>query len=371
MLGETGIGFEKWQYEPVFGGFGGGINEAHRLYRVRGTAYTQGGLRPWSMILKVLSATDGSGEPGAWDFWKREALLYQSGLLDDLADGLVDGLTAPQCYGVAEPAEDQAWIWMEDVREAGDTDAAGRWRLAQFGRAAERLGLYNGAYLAGRQPLRQPTQQPWLNRGDWRARLQGGEALFADLPAYRRHPLAQRMIPDAMVPQFVGLWERRSQLADELREGPRCFCHNDAFRRNLVLRRTSSGMEFVAIDWAFAGESAVGEEIAKMVITSLVYLERPAADMRALYETVYNGYLAGLRAAGWTGEASRVRRNYRAAALLVFLEHIWLGLRGINSDFPIEVVEHIYGHSIDAIMAQGAALTQFVMALAEERGAYS
>ena len=171
-----------------------------------------------------------------------------------------------------------------------------------------------------------------------------------------------------MVPQFVGLWERRSQLADELREGPRCFCHNDAFRRNLLLRRTRSGMEFVAIDWAFAGESAVGEEIAKMVITSLIYLERPASDMRALYETVYNGYLAGLRAAGWTGEASRVRRNYRAAALLVFLEHTWLGLRGINSDFPIEVVEHIYGHSIDAIMAQGAALTQFVMALAEEPG---
>ena len=91
VLGETGIGFEKWQYEPVYGGFGGGINEAHRLYRVRGTAYTQGGLRPWSMILKVLSATDGSGEPGAWDFWKREALLYQSGLLDDLADGLAEG----------------------------------------------------------------------------------------------------------------------------------------------------------------------------------------------------------------------------------------------------------------------------------------
>jgi hypothetical protein len=145
VLGESGIGFEKWQYEPVFGGFGGGINEAHRLYRMRGTAYTQGGLRPWSMILKVLSATDGSGEPDAWDFWKREALLYQSGLLDDLADGLADGLTVPKCYGVAEPAEDQAWIWMEDVPEAGDTDAAGRWRLAQFGMAAERLGLYGRA----------------------------------------------------------------------------------------------------------------------------------------------------------------------------------------------------------------------------------
>ncbi len=105
-----------------------------------------------------------------------------------------------------------------------------------------------------------------------------------------------------------------------------------------------------------------------MVITSLIYLERPASDMRALYETVYNSYLAGLRAAGWTGEASRVRRNDWAATLLVFLEHTWLGLRGINSDFPIEVVEHIYGHSIDAIMGQGAALTQFVMALAEEPG---
>ena len=63
--------------------------------------------------------------------------------------------------------------------------------------------------------------------------------------------------------------------------------------------------------------------------------------------------------------------NDWAAARLVFLERTWLALRGIDSDFPIAAVEHSYGHAIDAIMGQGAALTQFVMALAEEPDSYS
>ncbi len=357
VLGDTAIDIKEWRCEPIYGGFGQGANNSHRLYRWRGTAAVRAGLRPWSMILKILNDTDGSGEPGSSDYWKREALLYQSGLLNAVAPALV----APACYGVADQSDVETWIWMEDVREYTDGGAAGTWPQTHFALAAERLGLFNGAYLIG-QPI---PQQPWLNQGDWRTRLQGGERYFADLPSYRRHPLSRRAIPQEQVAWLEQLWYRRRQLAHELRDAPRCFCHNDAFRRNLMLRRSDNRAEIVAIDWAFSGEGAVGEDAAKLVVTSLVYLERPATAMRALFETVHDGYLAGLRAAGWTGDAALVRRTYATAATLFFLEHTWLALQGIHSDIPVEMAERIFGHPIGDIVDQHAALGRFVMTLTD------
>src|SRR5262249_9581445 len=62
------------------------------LYRVAGTAQTDAGpLRPWRVILKVLSRPDLSGTPlesgyavlpEDWNYWRREVLAFRSGLLE-------------------------------------------------------------------------------------------------------------------------------------------------------------------------------------------------------------------------------------------------------------------------------------------------
>jgi hypothetical protein len=56
---------------------------------------------PWSLILKVSQAALGSPDPTSTWYWKREALVYQSGFLEQLTGGLV----AARCYAVHEPTE--------------------------------------------------------------------------------------------------------------------------------------------------------------------------------------------------------------------------------------------------------------------------
>src|SRR3954468_23593360 len=65
------------------------------VYRIAGTAQDQGQTRPWSLMLKELSATalsahegnNASDDPTESFYWKREVMLYQSGLFDSLPDG--------------------------------------------------------------------------------------------------------------------------------------------------------------------------------------------------------------------------------------------------------------------------------------------
>ncbi|MEZ4572357.1 MAG: hypothetical protein R2849_18980 [Thermomicrobiales bacterium] len=49
-------------------------------------------------------------ELGHRAYWKREVLVYSSGILDHLPDGL----RAPDCYGV-EDSDTVARIWLEDL----------------------------------------------------------------------------------------------------------------------------------------------------------------------------------------------------------------------------------------------------------------
>ena len=58
---------------------------------------------------------------------------------------LPGGIAAPRCFAVEERADDSCWLWLEVVRDA----VGPRWSLADYAQAADRLGRFNGAYLAG------------------------------------------------------------------------------------------------------------------------------------------------------------------------------------------------------------------------------
>src|SRR5262245_52807270 len=74
------------------------------VFRVNGTARDGDRLLPWALILKVLSPSAIGHVPAEAEhiahplYWKREALVYQSGLLDCLPEGLA----APGCLDIAE-----------------------------------------------------------------------------------------------------------------------------------------------------------------------------------------------------------------------------------------------------------------------------
>ena len=127
----------SWRYRPVEGGFGG----SYGVYRFQGEAQAGGETLGWSLILKVIGPATGSQEPAAGDYWKREVLVYGSGLLDDMQGDLV----APRCVGLVEHPGQESWLWLEDAAESGGEP----WPLERYGLAARHLGQFSGAYLAG------------------------------------------------------------------------------------------------------------------------------------------------------------------------------------------------------------------------------
>ena len=98
---------------------------------------------------------------------------------------------------------------------------------------------------------------------------------------------------------------------------PVCFCHHDAFRRNLMLRKTDAGAnETVAIDWAFAGLGGVGVEAGVTTSNAIAFADFPSDQVSELDDAIFTGYVDGLHTAGWRGDECRVRLGYAISAAL-------------------------------------------------------
>ena len=162
LLGSEQATTETWQVAPLKNSYGGATGG---ILRVEGSAIASGGSVPFTLVLKVIraplsgtvGASPGSADPADGSYWKREALAYQSGFLDDLP-----GIMAPHCYGVEEQADGALWLWLEAVQD----DGGPVWPLDCYGMVARHLGRFNGAYLAGRPR----PEYAWLSRRwlrDW------------------------------------------------------------------------------------------------------------------------------------------------------------------------------------------------------------
>jgi hypothetical protein len=307
-LGRPGAVVEGWRVEPLHGlGFGAAIR------RVSGVA-SEGGVRlPWSVICKqVRDAGDG---PADFSYWRREPLVYASGLLAGLA-----GVTAPRCFAQGEDAGGVA-LWLEDLAD-GD---GGGWTLERFGLVARALGRLGGAQAGGR-PV---PDWPWLSRGFLASWVEQGAAGFEVFAEAVRDPLLARLYPPEVAAVMVELWQERGRICAILAGWPQVLGHLDAVPANVIVR----GGQTHLIDWAFAGRAAPGEELAPLVAGSGLFGGLPAGHLAAIDRVAFPAYLDGLRAAGWAGDPARVRFAYCAAAALRFCVSVttWL-VCGIHPD---------------------------------------
>jgi hypothetical protein len=297
-----------WERRVLHGGAGVGGS----IYRFSGTAREGAAIVPWSLILKVICApayTEGARavfdrtELPSPFYWKREASAYRSGALGDLPGGLC----APRCFGVIEHAEEAFWLWFEEVEDR----FGGQWPLEHYGVVARHLGQLNGAYLAG-HPL---PSGPWVGRHWLRKYTAQAAPVFARLRESLDHPLIRRLLPGDDATRLLELWEDRQVYLDILDRLPQVFCHMDAFRRNLFARRTPDGRDqTVAIDWAYTGQGAIGEELVPLVEASILFFGVEMTQAQALDEIALEGYLEGLRDAGWHGDPRLAQLGYRAAS---------------------------------------------------------
>jgi hypothetical protein len=341
-----------WDYEQVYGGAGAGS----AIYRFAGQGRDQGQSVSWSLILKTVCPGKDNVRVSAWNYYKREADAYQSGWLDDLPGGLV----APRCFGVVEHPDGTCWIWLEQV-----TDEIGyRWPLEHYGVAARHAGQLNGAYLVQRSL----PAWPWLSSGWLRHNVENCAPALPLLRDSLDHPLVRRWYPGDASDRFFRLWEERDLFLGALDRLPQTLCHLDVFRRNLFARKTADGDDqTVAVDWAFVGRSAVGEELVPLVPASLIFYEVGLDKAQALEEIAFEGYLKGLRDVGWRGDPRQIRLGYAAAASLRYkFNDIGRWLAVVLDENLHAMILHTMGRPIGEVFGHVAQVGRFADRLADE-----
>jgi thiamine kinase-like enzyme len=126
------------------------------------------------------------------------------------------------------------------------------------------------------------------------------------------HPVVRENFPPGLreaVQLVHASRERLYQISESL---PRTLCHLDFWPKNL-LRRADG--QIVLLDRAFAGVGAIGEDPGNLVPDSVFDHFIPAAEMPDLEQAVFEGYLAGLREAGWEDDPRLVRLGMWSSAV--------------------------------------------------------
>jgi hypothetical protein len=343
---------EHWTCRPL----AGGSSQVEGVWRVAGTACAGGASMQWSLILKGWPAPSPDQTEISMNWPLREIDLYRSGLLADLPGGI----SAPAYFGHERHSDGSAWIWLEDV--SAEPQAA--WPLERFATLARQLGQLNGAWAAGR-PL---PDLPSLSRRWIRERVESAAPFIALLTSEADHPLIHQVYPADIARIYERLWSSREAMYATLDQLPQAFCHLDAFPRNAFTRRGVDGHDqTVLIDWAFAGIAALGEELTSPIVASVMFKEVPVDEARHLEALTFEGYIDGLRDAGWRGDPDVVRRGYAIAAVLRY------GVGGMGRWMPAllderfhPIAERIFGHSFEEAVAISAAVQLWLADLVTE-----
>jgi phosphotransferase family enzyme len=343
----------QWRSDAVHGGAGdiGGISS---IYRFTGKAQDQTIEQEWTLMLKVVGTTTAQDDPAHPRYWKREVLAYQSGQLTDLPGNL----SGPRFFGTHRFSEKVLGLWLESVQD----DFGASWSLEHYGTVAQHLGQFNGAFLVEREL----PSWSWLSRG-WLRKTVNGEYPAFIMDLLRKSldkPAVRRWFIEDDAAQILRLWEDRDTFLGALDRLPQTLLHRDAFCRNLFLKRVDvRGERIIAIDWAFMGMGAIGEELVALVNASVFFPQGKMTNAKKLDAIVFDAYLQGLSDAGWRGDPRLVRLGFTAgSAMLWGLSYAWFD----PPEEYIPKVEQTVGISIDEVRVVRRELTRYVLELADE-----
>ena len=217
-----------------------------------------------------------------------------------------ESIRAPHCFAIQELGQGRIGLWLEDLG-----GSKSEWTIADYGQAAYDLGRFNGTYLTG-QPI---PDYPWLSQ-QWLSGWIERTAPF--IPIFQQnldHLWVKRMWPPDVAEKLLQLWVERDFYFKVLAQLPQTLCHMDAFRGNLfICPPPAKGQEVVAIDWAYVGSGAIGEELAPLIEFTILLFEVDLSDALELEKQVFAGYVAGLESVGWQGDIRQVRLGHAIAA---------------------------------------------------------
>jgi hypothetical protein len=294
---------QGWRVRKLDGGIGNPVSVG--LYRFEGIGVDRNEWLDWSIILKVIQSPGnlgyvnmGEGEDQThWNYWKRELLLYQSGWLETLPEGI----TAPRCYDAMEMPGNLAGLWLEDISDS----FSGSWPLYRYALTARHLGRLNGIYINRRELPTFPwfssqrTRQ-WLNMIPWK-----------DFPW--DHPHVRQNFPHSGDNSFRRLLDEHEQILARLNQLPQTVSHGDTYPTNFRSRRVIRSQEqTVAMDWALAGIAPLGDDLGQLVYGTSMNLR--SYKLHDISQMLFTSYINGLQDSGCRIDPQVVRFGYAASA---------------------------------------------------------
>ena len=236
-------------------------------------------------------------EPTHRNYWKREWLAFDSGLLD----ALPGRLRAPRTLLTTQHSDDECAIWMADATgRHGQTLTD-----ADYVTIAYDLGTTQGALSVGDLP-----QHDWLSHRWLRGWVGACERLVATLAedAALADPRLAALRP--LRDRVLALWDAREQLLAIVESAPATVVHCDFWPANLFVDDHGT----TAIDWSQIGIGALAQDLDQITLDTVWMQIRPDGSLDVLESSILPAYVDGLRAGGADVTAEQVRGWYAAAA---------------------------------------------------------
>ena len=269
---ETRVRDAEYATEVLQGGTVGDVR------KISGTAFTEDGAKPFSLVLKNQRRWDRHGDP---DCWRREYAIYKDGL----DRRLFPSIRLPRCY-LLEEGEESTYIWMEYIE-----GATGNRKLhaSELALAAEKLGeLQAEFHTSGQRDLPYLRSYPALRSSFdlWWGHV--GQPLGAEIDGF----------PDELRNTLNDYADRASALLDSLDDLPLTLCQGDFHHDNLFLKNAPGGTEIYLIDWDSAGYGRMGEDAVDVLMEAFVYSSRDVSLLPDFRRRIIDGYCRGARNRG-------------------------------------------------------------------------
>jgi Phosphotransferase enzyme family len=322
------------------------------VYRVRGEGF--------SLIIKIIKNGIDENPNGLWvagaeethrNYWKREWLAFSSGMLDTLPGEL----RAPRTLLATEPAEDECWIWMEDVEGRPGAE----WQLDDYDSVAFDLATTQAAYASGRSVL---PPDPWLShfwlRG-WVETLAHQIGALDDESLWNEPWQAPMSV---LRPRVRALWAEREQLLQIIESAPQTVIHGDFWPTNLIAADDGTS---VAIDWSQVGIGSIAQDLDQLTLDPVWMLVLPDASLDDLEKHVLPGYLSGLRSSGLDMDEDTLRQWYAAAASVHYAPLAAFQATNASNPAAVEASERRHGRPYAEIVARKARVVERALDLGE------
>ncbi|KNF07598.1 choline/ethanolamine kinase [Gottschalkia purinilytica] len=338
-----------YNYTPIVSSKGAATDGVYRVY---GKAKVKSITKDWSFILKVLSSTQ-VGETDICHplYWKREAIIYDSTLLDTLPSKL----KGPKCYSIEKQTDNSIWLWMEELSDDS------LWSLDQYSKSAKILGNFNGEYISKKAM----PNYPWLTQnGSPRATLHHLSWIKKSIEdkAIWEHPMIRSAFSKSTSKHLIKLWNDSPFLLDKLETLSETFCHLDAFRRNMFFSQDNI---LTLIDWSYAGKGIIGTDISDLASASFSMFETNLSKPNDLFDIILESYIDGLKDVGWNGSYEKIKfAFYTISALKYGCLLMWLP--NISDKTSYKIWEQISKHSMEEYIHQQGILVSYLLSLSDE-----